>query len=77
MEADWNLVYYTLLASVFFICGFYIGRSRARMITWDILDLTFGFVTERINKHEFITELDILAERLMGRKYHGTRKQGS
>ena len=74
MEADWAFFYYTLLSSVMFVCGFYIGKSRANLLSWDILDLTFDFVTERITRHTFITELNIIADRLLGRK-DGTRKQ--
>lgn len=77
MEADWAFIYYTLLSTVMFVSGFYIGRARANRLSWEILEVTFDFVTERITRHKFITELNIISDRLLNRKRNGTRSKRS
>ncbi len=76
MEADLAFIYYTLLSSIMFICGFYIGRSQGRKFALEILESTMFYLLGKINKHQFITELNKINEKLTGRK-NGTRKQGS
>jgi len=73
-EAEWSFIYYTFLASILFISGFFIGRNQGRKFAMEILESTMWYLMGKITRHEFITELNRIQEKLTGRK-NGTRKR--